>query len=90
MAQILPDIYTAVQECLLFRRLSLRVYAHHIPDIEHRYTDVSSIESKAWRFIRERTRSRAPSRNDKSQSPRRRSKERPIIRACHPDGIYEI
>lgn len=25
MAQILPDIYTAVQECLLFRRLFLRV-----------------------------------------------------------------
>lgn len=32
----------------------------------------------------------APSRNDKSQSPQRRSKEQPIIRACHPHRIYEI
>lgn len=96
MAQILLDIYTAVQECLLFRRFSLHicvcfcVFAHLVPDIERRYTSVSSIESEAWRFIREKPRSRRRETINKSQSPQRRSKEQPIIRVCHPDRIYEI
>lgn len=58
MAQILLDIYTEVQECLPFRRLSLCVCAYPVPDIERRYTGISSIESEARRFIREKPRSR--------------------------------